>query len=207
MKFAIRIAAALGAVAALAAAAAAAPVTYAFNKVHTEVGFEVRHFFAKVHGRFNDFDGTIVYDDANPSNIAVDGTVQTKSVWTNNENRDADLRSPHFFAADSFPTLHFRSTRVEPAGKDKYRITGDLTMRGVTHPVTFDAEYMGAGTVGTNGGSPVVKAGFSATATVNRKDWGISWNKVLDNGSLMLGDDVTILLNVEADKAPDKPKP
>jgi polyisoprenoid-binding protein YceI len=196
----VRMLAALAALAITATAATAAPTTYSVDKNHTEVGFEVRHFFSKVHGRFNTFDGTITFDPQNPAAIAVNATAQAKSVWTNNENRDADLRSPDFFSADSFPTLTFKSTKVTAAGKDKFKVAGDLTMRGVTKPVVFDAEYLGSGAVGADGKSWGTKAGFTATAVINRKEWGINWNKVLDNGSVMLSDDVTLILNIEANE-------
>jgi polyisoprenoid-binding protein YceI len=177
--------------------AAAAPVTYSVDKAHTEIGFDVRHFFSKVHGRFNSFDGTIVFDAQNPAAISVNATADAKSIWTDNERRDNHLRSADFFAADSFPTLSFKSTRVTADGKNKYKVAGDLTLRGVTRPVVFDAEFLGAGQVGS-GGQSFVKAGFSATAVINRKDFGINWNKALDNGGMMLSDDVTLVLNIEA---------
>ena len=181
--------------------ASAAPITWKVDPNHTEVGFEVRHFFSKVHGRFRDFEGTIVFDEADPSAIKVEATAKVVSVDTGNERRDADLKSPNFFEAEKNPTLTFKSTKVTKAGKDKYKVAGDLTMRGVTKPVTFDAEFLGASTVGVDGQSWGSRAGFAATAVVNRKDFGISWNQTLDNGSLMLGDMVTITLNIEAKQA------
>jgi polyisoprenoid-binding protein YceI len=206
MKLVSRAVGAVLATATFAALAAAAPVKYTTNKDHTEVGFDVRHFFGKVHGRFATFAGTIVFDEAKPENISVDATADAKSIWTGNDRRDADLRSPNFFAADSFPTLSFKSTKVTPAGKNQYKIAGNLTMRGVTKPVVFDAEFLGAGAVGADGHSWGGKAGFSATTVVNRKDFGISWNKVLDNGGMMLGDNVTIVLSIEGDQAQDAAK-
>ena len=204
MKHAFRAVAATFALALFAAVAAAAPVTYNLDKAHTEVGFEVRHFFSKVHGRFTDFDGTIVFDEANPKNISVNATAQAKSVTTNNDRRDADLRSSNFFAADSFPGISFKSTSVTPAGKNKYKITGDFTLRGVTRPVTFDGEFLGAAAVGVGGQAWGTKAGFAATTVINRQDFGVKWNKVLDNGGTMVDDNVTIELNIEANKAEDK---
>ncbi len=196
-----RIALALVAVASMASLAAAAPAKYTVDTAHSEVGFDVRHLFSKVHGRFNTFQGTIVFDAADPSKISVDATAEAKSIWTDNEKRDGHLRSADFFAADSFPTLSFKSTKVTAAGKNKYKIAGDLTMRGVTKPVVFDGEFLGAGAVGVGGQSWGGKAGFTATAVVNRKDFGINWNKVLDNGGMMLSDDVTIVLNIEGNEA------
>jgi len=191
----------LAALAAFAAVAAAAPTTWSVDKTHTEIGFEVRHIFSKVHGRFNDFTGTIVFDDQNPANIKVDATADAKSIWTDNEQRDKHLRSADFFAVDSFPTLSFKSTKVTAAGKGKYKVAGDLTLRGVTRPVVFDGEFLGSGAFGMGGHAMGNKAGFTATTVINRKDFGIIWNKTLDSGSLMLSDDVTLELNIEADQA------
>ncbi len=183
-----------------AALASATPITYSVDKDHTEIGFDVRHFFSKVHGVFKQFDGTIVFDEQNPAAISVNATADAKSIWTDNERRDNHLRSADFFAADSFPTLSFKSTKVTAAGKNKYKVAGDLTLRGVTRPVVFDAEYLGSGAVGAGGQAWGTKAGFTATTVINRKDFGINWNKVLDNGGMMLSDDVTLELNIEGNQ-------
>ena len=184
-------------------AAFAAPVKYTVDKAHTEVGFDVRHFFSKVHGRFNDFQGSIVFDDADPSKISVDASAVTASITTENEKRDAHLKTPDFFDAEKYPALTFKSSKVTAAGKGKYKIAGDLTMRGVTKPVVFDAEFLGAGAVNVGGQSWGSKAGFTATTVVNRKDFGINWNKQLDNGGMMLADEVTLTLNIEANQVSD----
>jgi len=189
------------ALAAFAGGASAAPIKYTVDKVHSEVGFDVRHIFSRVHGRFNEFTGTIVFDDKDPNDIWVDASADAKSIYTDNERRDGHLRSKDFFAVDSFPSLTFKSTKVTLAGKNKYKIAGNLTLRGVTRPVVFDAEFLGAGAVGVGGQSWGNKAGFTATTTINRQDFGITWNKTLDNGGLMLSDDVTITLNLEAGQA------
>jgi polyisoprenoid-binding protein YceI len=206
MKHALRPALAALALIVTASAALAAPVTYTIDKPHTEVGFDVRHFFSKVHGRFNDFQGTIVFDEADPSKISVDATAATASISTDNEKRDSHLKTADFFDAEKFPTLSFKSTKVTAAGKGKYKIAGDLTMRGVTKPVVFDAEFLGAGSVGVGGQSWGTKAGFTATAVVNRKDFGINWNKTLDNGGMMLADEVTLTLNIEANQVVEQAK-
>ena len=201
MKTARTLTLALASLLAFAAVAAATPVTYTIDKDHTEVGFDVRHVFSKVHGRFNSFTGTIVFDEQNPAAIQVDATADAKSIWTDNDRRDNHLRSADFFAVDSFPTLSFKSTKVTADGKNKYKVAGNLTMRGVTRPVVFDGEFLGAGAFGMGGHNMGNKAGFSATTVVNRKDYGINWNKVLDNGGLMLSDEVTLTLNIEANEA------
>ena len=201
MKFATRSLLAALALAATASFAVAAPTTWKIDGSHTTVGFEVRHFFSKVHGVFRDVEGSIVFDEANPAAIKIEATVKVASVDTGNEKRDGHLQGADFFEAEKTPTLTFKSTKVAQAGKGKYKITGDLTMRGVTKPVVFDAEFLGASDVSVGGQSWGAKAGFSATTTVNRKDFGINWNKTLDSGGLMVDDMVTIELNIEADKA------
>ena len=185
----------------LASPAVAAPVTWKVDPAHTEVGFDVRHFFTKVHGVFHDTQGTIVFDEQDPTAIKVDASARVASVDTGNRNRDSDLQTPDFFNAATDSILSFRSTKVEKTGKSKYKITGDLTMRGVTKQVVFDAEFLGSSTVSVEGKSWGAKAGFSATTVVNRQDYGIKWNKALDNGGMMVGDDVTITLNIEGSKA------
>ena len=122
MKNLIRVALAVLAIAS-ASVASAAPVTYAVDPGHSEVGFDVKHFFSKVHGNFKEFSGTIVFDEADPKNIKVDASAKTASIFTNNERRDGHLRGPDFFAADSFPTISFKSTSVKANGKDKYKVT------------------------------------------------------------------------------------
>jgi polyisoprenoid-binding protein YceI len=200
MKLATRLLVSLAALAATASLASAAAGTWKIDPAHTEVGFDVRHFFTKVHGVFHEVSGTIVFDEADPSTIQVDASVRVSSVDTGNKNRDSDLKGPDFFDGDKDSTLSFKSTKVVAAGKNKYRITGDLTMRGVSKPATFDAEFLGSAAVSIEGRSWGSKAGFTATTVVNRKDWGINWNQTLDNGGVMVGDDVTIELNIEASK-------
>lgn len=201
-----RLAAAAAALVVTASLASAAPVKYTVDPVHSEIGFDIRHIFTKVHGRFNAFQGTIVFDDKTPANISVDATAEAKSIWTDNEKRDGHLRGADFFAVDSFPTMSFKSSKVTAAGDKKFKIAGDLTMRGVTRPVVFDAEFLGAGQVMVGGQSWGGKAGFTASTVVNRQDFRINWNKTLDNGGLMLDDKVTLVLNIEANQVADAAK-
>ena len=133
--------------------------------------------------------------------VQVDATVQVSSVDTGNEKRDTHIQSPDFFEAAKNPTLKFKSTKVTSAGKGKFKVAGDLTMRGVTKPVTFDAEFLGSSAISVRGQSRGSKAGFAASVVVNRKDFGINWNQALDNGGYVLDENVTIVLNVEADLA------
>src|SRR5215831_12686205 len=210
MKSPYRIAgAALVALALAASIASATPESFKIDPNHTSVGFSIRHFFSKVQGRFKEFDGTIQLDSKNVPESSVEVTIQAASINTENEKRDADLRSANFFEVDKFPTLTFKSTKVTlDAGKtalatgDHFKIAGDLTIHGITKPVTLDATFLGSGTVGIGGSAMGTRAGFEATTTINRQDFGIKWNKALDNGGTLLGDDVAIQLNVEAGTAP-----
>ena len=200
MKLAARFAA-LSVVALVLAAssASAAPKTFVFDRSHSEVGFNVRHFFSKVHGRFENYSGTLVFDAKNLAASTVEVTIADTSINTQNERRDNHLRSEDFFWTAKYPTLTFKSTKVVP-GRDStsFSVLGDLTMRGVTKPVTLAVEFLGSGEVSIGGNSMGTRAGFIGTTKVNRKDYGINWNKVLDNGGAMLGEDVEIVLNIEA---------
>jgi len=188
----------------LTAAAWAEPQTFELDKPHSLIGFSIRHFFTKVEGRFQDFSGTIVMDQKNPAASSVSVSIVTASISTANDRRDTHLKSNDFFAADSFPALTFKSTRIEPGTGSKFKVYGDLTMRGITKPVVLDAELLGVGPIGMGGQAMGTKAGFEATTTVNRQDFHISWNKTLDQGGMMLGDDVAITLHVEANQVQAK---
>ena len=201
MKLATRAFAALLALAATASFAVAAPTTWKIDPSHTEVGFQVRHFFSKVHGTFHDVSGTIAFDEADAAATKIDAVVRVASVDTGNQKRDGHLQSPDFFNAATDSLITFKSTKITKAGKNKFKIAGDFTMRGVTKPVVFDAEFLGSSAVSVGGQSWGSKAGFSATTVINRKDFGVNWNKTLDNGGLMVDDMVTIELSIEADKA------
>lgn len=184
----------------LVLAAAATPLaaadTYVFDKPHTEVSFQVRHYVSKVRGRFNDFEGAIQIDSAKPENSSVAFTIKAVSIDTANENRDKHLRSADFFDVEKFPDMTFQSSRVIPAGKDKFNVEGTLTMRGVSKPIQIPVTFLGF--MKDTGGTD--RAGFELTTMLNRKDFGINWNRALDQGGFMLSDDVTITINVEAVK-------
>ncbi|HET9234447.1 MAG TPA: YceI family protein [Candidatus Eisenbacteria bacterium] len=170
---------------------------------HSSVRFEIRHFFSKVQGQFNQLSGTIEYDPANPTSSKVETKIVATSIDTNNEKRDNHLRSADFFEVEKYPELSFTSTKVETA-KDGLKVTGDLTLHGVTKPVVLDVIVMG---MGPHPNIPEGKvAGFSARTKINRHDFGIKWNKVFDNGDSLLGDDVDISLEIEAVNAPPKPE-
>ncbi|HEY6866933.1 MAG TPA: YceI family protein [Candidatus Eisenbacteria bacterium] len=193
----------------LAPLAAAEPQNFGFDKAHSEVGFDIRHIFTKVHGRFNDYSGSVSYDPANLTASSVEVSIADSSIYTANERRDNDLRSPNFFDVAKNPAITFKSTKIIP-GKDAnhFQVVGDLGMHGTTKPVTLDVEFLGVGPVGVNGHSMGMQAGFIGKTTIKRQDWGITWNRTLDQGGMMLGDDVEITLNIAAvslDKSPSAP--
>jgi polyisoprenoid-binding protein YceI len=170
--------------------------TFVFDKAHSTMGFEVRHLFSNVPGKFDDFEGSINYDEANPDQSSVEVTIKTASIDTGVKMRDDDLRSPNFFDAEKFPTITFKSKSVKSTGKDTADVTGDLTMHGVTKEVVLKVELIGKGT-GMKPGSIV--SGWDATTALKRSDFGLTWNKVIE-GTQVVGDDVKIELHVEADK-------
>ncbi len=179
---------------AFAPLAAPAATTYVADKPHTQVTFVIRHMMSQVRGSFGDFSATIVKDDANPAASSVDFRIQAASINTGNPSRDEDLRSDNFFAVGKFAEITFKSSKIEKVSDSEFNVTGELTMHGVTKvltlPVTFLGEMKGMD------GKP--RAGYSVTTKLNRKDFGINWNRLLDNGSMLLSDDVTVEISIEA---------
>jgi len=181
--------AALLVLAAFVTGASAQAATWVIDENHSSVTFHVRHFFTKVPGGFLQFAGTVDYDPAKPEAGSVTVTIDAASISTRNERRDNHLRSADFFDVETFSTLVFESTKVVKGEGNALTVEGNLTMHGVTKPVTLAAAYLG---------SNERTAGFEATGTVNRKDFGIVWNRALDAGGMMLGDDVDITITIEA---------
>jgi polyisoprenoid-binding protein YceI len=175
---------------------ACAADTFVFDKAHSTIGFQVRHLFSTVPGKFDDFTGTINYDEANPENSSVEVTIKTASVNTGVKMRDDDLRSPNFFDAAKYPEITFKSKSVKMTGNNTADVTGDLTMHGVTKEAVLKVELLGKG-AGMKPGSVV--SGWNAATALKRTDYGLTWNKVIE-GTQVVGDDVKIDLNVEADK-------
>jgi polyisoprenoid-binding protein YceI len=175
----------------------AATGSYSVDKTHSEVGFQVRHLVSKVRGGFADFSGSIRIDAAKPETSFVDFTVKVASIDTKEPKRDAHLKSPDFFDAEKYPEIRFVSRKVVPGGEGRYDVTGDLTMRGVTKEVTLPVTFTGF--VRTPFGDE--RAGFETSLSLNRKEFGINWNKALDQGGFMLADDVAISINLETVKA------
>lgn len=179
--------------------ATAAPVattasTWEVDTAHSEVGFKVRHLaVSNVRGNFTKFSGTVKLDEKNIANSSVVVTVDTRSVNTNNQKRDKHLRSSDFFDADRYPEMKFVSTRVRKSG-DGLEVTGNLTLHGVTKPITLAVEGP-TGEVKDPWGK--TRRGATARATINRQDFGLRWSKTLETGGLVVGNDVKIELEVE----------
>ena len=180
----------------IAAAAVLSAETYTIDKNHSDASFQIRHFASKVRGRFSDFEGTIQADPAKPEASSVVFTIKTASIDTNQPDRDKHLRTADFFDVEKFPEITFKSSKFTPAGKDKYDVTGTLTMHGVSKEVTLPVTFLGS--MKDPRGNEV--ASFEIETKLNRKDFGINWNKTLDNGGVMLSDDVDISISLETKK-------
>lgn len=173
-------------------------MAWTIDAAHSHIGFSVRHMVVStVRGQFNAVRGTLEFDDANPAASWVEAEADTASIDTHDANRDAHLRSADFFDAEQFPKLTFKSTKVEGNSGD-FKVTGDLTMHGVTKPVTFDVEYSGfvKDPYGLN------RAGFSAQAKINRKEFGLNWGPLLETGGAVVSDEVKLNLEFEATQQP-----
>ena len=185
------------AVAALALVAVAAPAaaqTWKIDSAHSSATFTVKHMMvSNVHGRFGKVEGTVVYDGTNLAAAQVDAIIDATTISTDNEKRDAHLKSPDFFDAAGFPTITFKSKRVEAAGAGKFKLIGDLTMRGTTKEVVLDAEGPTA-PVSAQGSQRI---GVTATTTLNRHDYGVSWSRTMDGGGYVVGDQVKITIELE----------
>jgi polyisoprenoid-binding protein YceI len=171
--------------------------TWNIDSAHSAIHFSVRHMVvSKTRGRFTKFGGQLEFDPDNPEAAKVQVTIEPASVDTADSQRDGHLRSADFFDVEKFPTASFKSTRVEDLGGDKYRISGDLTIRGVTKPVSFDATFEGSGKDPWGG----ERAGFSGGTTIDRRQFGLEWNKALETGGVLVGEKVELSLEVEAVK-------
>jgi polyisoprenoid-binding protein YceI len=164
------------------------------DRSHSEVAFQVRHLLSKVRGRFGDFAGTIEFHESNPQDSRVDVTIQARSMDTAEPDRDKHLRSADFFEVDTYPTLTFSSTSVTPRGDNIYDVAGNLTIHGVTRQVVMPASFLG--TAHDPWGN--TKFVFEAELTINRKDFGLTWNAALETGGFLVGDEVRVLLSIQA---------
>ncbi len=168
---------------------------YTVDPAHSRIGFVARHaMVTKVRGSFNEFEGSGYFDATNPANSKLQLTITAASIDTRNADRDAHLRSNDFFDMDRYPQITFASTGVEQTGDTQYRVSGDLTIKGVTRPVTINFEYTGSA-IDPYGNQRI---GLEGTASVNRKDWGVNWNAALEAGGVLVSEIVTLEFEVSA---------
>lgn len=173
-------------------------MSWTVDPMHTQVEFSAKHMgLMTIKGHFTGVQVAIDLDEDDFAASSVDATIDARTLTTNDERRDAHLKSPDFLHVEQFPAIRFKSTRIERAAHDRYSMAGDLTIRDVTRPVTLELTYSGQAKDPMGG----VHAGFSAYAAINRKDWGLTWNVALEAGGLLVGDEVKLALEVELVKA------
>jgi len=171
---------------------------YALDTAHSRLGFSARHaMVTKVRGAFNEFEGSGYIDDADPSKSHLKITIKATSTDTRNSDRDKHLRSNDFLAMDDYPEITFASTAVEKVDDTNYRVTGDLTLRGTTRPVTIDLEFTSS--VIDPWGN--LRLGFEGGTTINRKDWGVNWNAPLEAGGVLVSERVNLEFEIAAIRA------
>ncbi len=172
--------------------------TWTLDATHTRIGFVARHaMITKVRGSFNEFEGTAVVDGSNLAASTVQVTIQAASIDTRNEQRDGHLHSNDFLALEEYPTITFVSTGVQATGATSFDLTGDLTIKGVTRSVTVPFEFEGAATDPFGN----LRAGFEGSVTINRKDYGITWNAALETGGVLVGEKIALEFEVSAIKS------
>lgn len=175
-------------------------MTWNIDSSHTRANFSVRHMMiSNVNGQFDDITGTVDFNEADPAQSSLNVKIGVASINTRDEKRDGHLKSPDFFDVANHPYLTFESTKVEKTSENTGRVTGNLTIRGISKPVVLEVEYNGQAK------SPwgTTSAGFTATAKINRKDWGLNWNVALETGGWLVGDDVKITIEAEIVKQPE----
>jgi polyisoprenoid-binding protein YceI len=183
---------------AVALGASAMADTWNIDKAHSSVGFSVRHLvISKTKGTFVDFTGMVEFDGKNLDKASVQAIVQMASVNTDDEKRDEHLRAPDFFDAEKYPTMTFKSTKIIPGDDNEFEMIGNLTIKDVTKEVSFEGEF--SGVMDDPWGN--TRAGFSAETTINRQDFNVAWENKLQDGSLVVGNDVKIELEIELIKA------
>jgi polyisoprenoid-binding protein YceI len=179
-----------------AAGAATAADTWSIDPAHSEVTFKIRHLMSSVTGRFGTFNGTIVTDFDNLKNSSVMFTIDAATIDTNNADRDKHLRSPDFFDVEKYSEITFASSKIAKTGDNTFNVTGTFTMHGVAKEITIPVTLLGVAQDPWGN----TKAGFEVEGTIDRKEYGIVWNKALDAGGVLLGDEVQIFINLQAGK-------
>jgi polyisoprenoid-binding protein YceI len=178
-------------------------VKWFFEPGHSAAEFRARHMMVTwVRGAFKNVTGRLEFDPAHPENLAVEAVIDSKACWTGEPARDDHLRSSDFLDCERYPEIRFKSTGVDPVGPEDYRVTGDLTIRGVTRPATLSVRYLGTWETpwwedGVDKG-PKTRAGFTARTSIDRYDFGVSWNSDLPGGGIVVSRQVDIVLDVEA---------
>ncbi len=176
--------------------APAGTTVWEIDSAHSNVEFSVKHMMiSTVKGQFQEVEGTVWWDERNPENSRVSARINSRSITTFNEQRDAHLRTNDFFNAEQWPDITFRSTRVERVGDDRFKVYGELTIRDVTKPVVLDTEFEGILEKDAFGKR---RAAFTATTEINRKDFGVNWNGVIESGGVVVGDKVKVTLHIAA---------
>lgn len=170
-------------------------MTWNIDATHSHATFAVRHMVVStVKGKFNVLRGTLNLDEANTANSWIEAEVDAASIDTGEANRDKHLRSPDFFDVDKYPKITFKSTKVEPVGDNEYKVTGDLTMHGVTKPVVFSVESSGE----IKDPYGFRRVGLSAKSKLSRKEWGLTWNQLIEAGGAVISDEVKLEIDVAA---------
>lgn len=167
--------------------------TYKLDDTHTTVGFKIRHLFSWVQGTFNQYEGTFDYEPGNPAAWKVEATIQAASIDTRTEKRDTHLRSADFFDVEKFPTITFKSTEVTDATAESAKVHGLLNIHGIEKPIVLDLQIYGVGKDPWGN----TRAGFTAIAKIDRKDFGLTWNELLETGQVLVGEEVFITIDVE----------
>jgi polyisoprenoid-binding protein YceI len=186
-----------------AAPSAGAGSTWQIDPRHSAAEFSVRHLMiSNVRGQFSKVVGTVNFDDKDVTKSSAEVTIDTTTIDTREPDRDKHLRSPDFFDVQNFPTMTFRSKRVTQAAPGKLKMTGDLTIRGVTHEVTFDVDGPAMAIKDPWG---TLRSAATATTQINRQDFGVKWNRNIDNGGVVVGDSVTITVDLEFFQKPAGP--
>jgi len=189
----------------LPSGALADPITYEVDKAHSNVTFKIRHLLTYTFGKFRDFEGTITVDPDKRDSVSISGTIDVASIDTNEADRDEHLRNEDFFDVPKHPKITFTAGELTDVNADRTsgKLQGTLTMKGVTRPIVLDVEWLGTATDPWGN----KKAVFSGKTRLKRKDYGIEFNKVLDSGGLLIGEDVEIEINIEANEPKPEPKP